>query len=142
MPRALSVGLGGAGAHLALPVLLWGAGEGQPAAPGTLPAAGRLRGKFSSSANRGLTQKCRQPLQGHVCRGVQCPFAELEGSKWLLQGACHLGVFSRLFGESAPTVPHTCLCNSETLLDFLESRGEHVHVDVDPVGAEWGRGGA
>lgn len=119
MPRALSVGLGGAGAHLAL---LGAAVGSQAGGSRQLQAPSRCweaqGGKFSSSANRGLSQKHRQPLQGQGCREAQCPFAELEGSK-LLQGACHLEAPSRLFGGSAPTVPHTCLCNSETLLELF-----------------------
>lgn len=112
-------GFGWGGSSPRPPAAAGGARQGQPAAPGTLPLLGGSGGKFSSSANRGLSQKCQQPLQGQVCRGAQCPFAELEGSKWLLQGACHLEASSRLSGGSAPTVPHTCLCNSETLLELF-----------------------
>lgn len=124
MPRGVSMGLGGAGAHLALPGCRCGEPGGglPPAAAGSLLLPGGSGGKFSTSTNTGLSQKHRQPLQGQVCEGAQRPVAELEGSGWLLQGACHLKSPSKLFGGSAlPVSPHhaTHLCNSETQMGAL-----------------------
>lgn len=142
MPRALSVGLGGAGAHLALPLLLGEPGRGSQ----RLQAPSRCWEAQGGSSAVLQTEASHRNASSHF-RGRSAEELSAPLQSWKeASGFCREPVTSRPPPgslEGLPPLCHTPACATQKhCWSFLESPGEHVHMDADPVGAEWGRVGA
>lgn len=107
----------------------WSGSSPRPPGEGSLAGGCRLPrgsgGKFSTSANRGCSQKHRQPLQGQVCKGALCPVEGLEGTGSFCRVPVTMSPLSSpmegLPSQHLPAVP----CTRATQKRSWELFGEH-----------------
>lgn len=117
-------------------------GGGQPAAPGSLPLLGGSGGGSSAVLQ---TEASLRNTDSHFRGRVAEELSALLQS-WKEASFCREPVTSRPppgSSEGLPPLCHTPACATQKhCWSFLESPGEHVHMDANCAGAEWGRIGA
>lgn len=142
-PRALSVGSGGAGAHLAL----LGAAEGSQAGGSQqLQAPSRCReaqgGSSAVLQTEASLRNTDSHFRGRFAEELRAPLQSWkEASGFYREPVTSRPPPGSL--EGLPPLCHTPACATQKhCWSFLESPGEYVHMDADPAGTERGRVGA